>query len=119
MRHYEVVYLVHPNESELLETLLEKHQTIINEGKGQVHRLENWGRREMAYSINNVHKAFYVLMNIECTLETLKSIEGTFQFNDHILRNLIIKRPNAITEKSFMVINAELEQAKKDTVETT
>ena len=106
MRHYEVVYLVHPNESGQVDALIDKHQQILAESDGKFHRLEQWGRREMAYAIRNVHKAFYVLMNIECDQQALQKIEASFKFNDNILRNLVIRRQGPITQASFVVQEA-------------
>ena len=105
MRHYEIVYLVSPNEPDQVQTLIDKHQSILAENEGKFHRLERWGRRDLAYQINNMSKAYYVLMNIECDQPTLEKVEGTFKFNDHILRHLTIRRKKAITESSFVVRN--------------
>ncbi|GMR03660.1 MAG: hypothetical protein BMS9Abin22_162 [Gammaproteobacteria bacterium] len=102
MRHYEVVFLVHPDQSEQVPAMIERYRSIIESAKGVIHRLEDWGRRQLAYPINKVHKAHYVLMNIECTLETLREIESAFKFSDAVLRSLIIKRKAAVTEQSPM-----------------
>ena len=100
MRHYEVVFLVHPDQSEQVPAMIERYRSIIEGGQGRIHRLEDWGRRQLAYSINKVHKAHYVLLNIECTLETLRELESAFRFSDAVLRSLVIKRDAAITTPS-------------------
>jgi len=103
MRHYEVVFLVHPDQSEQVPAMIERYRSIIESAQGKIHRLEDWGRRQMAYSINKVHKAHYVLMNIECALETLRELESAFRFSDAVLRSLVIKRKNAVIEPSPLV----------------
>ena len=103
LRHYEIVFLVHPDQSEQVPAMIERYKKIIEEDNGKVHRLEDWGRRQLAYQINKLHKAHYVLMNIECTQKGLDELEHTFRFNDAILRNLVISRKAAITEPSPMV----------------
>jgi small subunit ribosomal protein S6 len=105
MRHYEVVFLVHPDQSEQVPAMLERYRSLIEGNGGQIHRLEDWGRRQLAYLINKVHKAHYILMNIECDAETLKELDSLFYYNDAVLRNLVIKRDEAITEPSVMVAN--------------
>jgi len=100
MRHYEIVFLVHPGQSEQVPAMLERYRGNLEECGGIVHRLENWGRRQLAYPINKVHKAHYVLMNIECNQETLDELERAFRFNDAVLRNLIVCRERAVTEAS-------------------
>jgi len=100
MRHYEIVFLVHPGQSEQVPAMLERYRGNLEECGGTVHRLENWGRRQLAYPINKVHKAHYVLMNIECNQETLDELERAFRFNDAVLRNLIVCRERAVTEAS-------------------
>ncbi|MEI8055178.1 MAG: 30S ribosomal protein S6 [bacterium] len=107
MRHYEIVFLVHPDQSEQVPMMLERYQTLIKNNGGFVHRLEDWGRRQLAYPINKVHKAHYVLMNIECNDSTLKEITTNFRFNDAILRNLVLSRKHAITEISAMLKQRE------------
>jgi len=103
MRHYEVVFLVHPDQSEQVGAMVERYTKLIEEDGGKVHRLEDWGRRQLAYSIDNVHKAHYVLMNIECSEKALAELEETFRYNDAVIRNLIIRRDEAITEQSEML----------------
>lgn len=100
MRHYEIVFLVHPDCSDQVPGMLERYQSIIKAGKGTVHRLEDWGRRQLAYPINKVHKAHYILMNIECDQPVRQELESAFQYNDAVIRNLIIKRDQAITQPS-------------------
>jgi small subunit ribosomal protein S6 len=100
MRHYEIVFLVHPNQSEQVSAMVERYTSLIEGAEGTVHRLEDWGRRQLAYPINNAHKAHYILMNIECTQEVLDELEGLFRYNDAVLRNMVIRRKEAITEIS-------------------
>jgi len=101
-RHYEVVCLVHPDQSEHIDSLIEHQKNLIVEGGGVVHRLENWGRRHLAYSIANVHKAHYLLLNIECDIAVLESLEKWFKFNDAVLRKLVVLKKSAITNNSAM-----------------
>ncbi|NEX20520.1 30S ribosomal protein S6 [Thiorhodococcus mannitoliphagus] len=100
MRHYEVVFLVHPSQSEQVAGMVERYQGSLEKRGGVVHRIEDWGRRPLAYPINKVHKAHYILMNVECDREAIDELENTFRFNDAVLRNLIIQRKNAVTEPS-------------------
>ena len=95
MRHYEVVFLVHPDQSEQVPGMLERYQSMIAADGGQVHRLEDWGRRQLAHTVNKVHKAHYVLMNIECERAVLDELTGAFRFNDAVLRHLVIRRGRA------------------------
>lgn len=111
MRHYEVVFLVHPDQSEQVPAMIERYTSMITEASGAVHRLEDWGRRQLAYPINKIHKAHYVLMNIECDGETLAELENTFRFNDAVIRNAILRRDEAITEASPLAKNSEKEEA--------
>ena len=103
MRHYEIVFIVHPDQSEQVPAMIERYKSNITTRGGNVHRLEDWGRRQMAYPIQKVHKAHYVLMNIECDQETLEELEHGFKFNDAVLRHLTIKRDDAVTTASPMV----------------
>lgn len=107
MRHYEIVFLVHPDQSEQVPGMIERYTAAIEEAKGSVHRIEDWGRRQLAYQINKIHKAHYVLMNIECDQATLDELLVTFKFNDAIIRNLVIRRNEAIAAASTMVKNSE------------
>lgn len=102
MRHYEVVFLVHPDQSEQVPAMIDRYKALIKENGGSIHRLEDWGRRQLAYLINKVHKAHYVLMNIECDQKTVEELQNLFYYNDAILRNMFIKRNEAITEPSVM-----------------
>lgn len=100
MRHYEIVFLIHPDQSEQVPTIIERYQTLINGQGGQIHRLEDWGRRQLAYPIKKNHKAHYVMMNVECSGETLAELEHSFRFHDAVLRNLIVAKTSAVTEPS-------------------
>ena len=102
MRHYEVVFLVHPDQSEQVPAMIDRYRAGVEAKGGTIHRLEDWGRRQLAYPINKIHKAHYVLMNIECDGEALRELESAFRFNDAVLRNLIINRTRAITEPSSL-----------------
>ena len=102
MRHYEVVFLVHPDQSEQVPAMVDRYRKLIEEDGGAIHRLEDWGRRQLAYPINKVHKAHYVLMNIECGQEALDALKSAFRFNDAVLRDLVISRKRADTEASFL-----------------
>ena len=103
MRHYEICFLVHPDQSEQVPAMLERYRNMIEEKKGSIHRLEDWGRRQLAYPIAKLHKAHYVLMNIECDNDTLAELEGAFKFNDAVLRHLTIRRQAALVEQSEML----------------
>ena len=100
MRHYEIVFLVHPDQSEQVPAMVERYRSTIESRNGVIHRLEDWGRRQMAYPINKIHKAHYVLMNVECDREALNELDSAFRFNDAVLRNLIINRKDAVTAPS-------------------
>ncbi|OGT69948.1 MAG: 30S ribosomal protein S6 [Gammaproteobacteria bacterium RIFCSPLOWO2_02_FULL_56_15] len=100
MRHYEIVILVHPDQSEQVPAMVERYRTVIESTGGMIHRLEDWGRRQLAYPINKVHKAHYVLMNIECSDDVLKQLHSAFRFNDAVIRDLILKRDKADTSQS-------------------
>lgn len=102
MRHYEIVFLVHPDQSEQVPAMIERYRSTIESGGGTVHRLEDWGRRQLEYPINKIHKAHYVLMNIEVAKETLDEITNAFRFNDAVIRNLVIRQNHAVTEPSPM-----------------
>ncbi len=103
MRHYEIVFLVHPDQSEQVGGMVERYTKLIEEDGGKVHRHEDWGRRQLAYSINDIHKAHYVLLNVECSSKVLAELEDSFRYNDAVLRNLIIRRDEAVTEQSEML----------------
>ncbi len=100
MRHYEIVFLVHPDQSDQVTPMIDRYREGIEASGGQIHRLEDWGRRQLAYPINKLYKAHYILMNIECTNDALAEIETAFRYNDAVIRNLIIKQKCAITEAS-------------------
>lgn len=110
MRHYEIVFLVHPDQSEQVPAMIERYKTTITDGKGLIHRLEDWGRRQLAYPINKIHKAHYVLMNIECDSAVLEELSNAFKFNDAVIRNLVIRREKAITEESILSKNKERDE---------
>jgi small subunit ribosomal protein S6 len=103
MRHYEIVFLVHPDQSEQVPAMIERYRSTIESAGGKIHRLEDWGRRQLAYPIQKLAKAHYVLMNVECGTEELKELESAFRFNDAVLRNLIIVRKEAVTDPSLLV----------------
>ena len=103
MRHYEIVFLVHPDQSEQVPAMIERYQNMITGNGGSIHRLEDWGRRLLAYPINKIHKAHYVLMNIECDTETLGQLTEGFRFNDAVIRNMVINKKRAETEPSPLV----------------
>lgn len=111
MRHYEVVFMVHPDQSEQVPAMIERYRTMIESNGGVIHRLEDWGRRLLAYPINKIHKAHYVLMNIECGAEPLEELGSAFRFNDAVIRNLIIKRDEPVTEASLLAKMKEEEEA--------
>lgn len=113
MRHYEVVFLVHPDQSEQVPGMMERYRGMIERNEGVVHRLEDWGRRQLAYPISKIHKAHYVLMNIEVNDATLDELAGAFRFNDAVLRNLIIRRKEAATGVS-KIYEEELREQEKD-----
>lgn len=100
MRHYEIVFLVHPDQSEQVQGMVERYRTLVENNKGKIHRLEDWGRRVLAYPIEKVVKAHYVLMNIECDAQTLNELESNFRYNDAVLRHLTIRRDEAVSEVS-------------------
>ena len=112
LRHYEIVLLIHPDQSEQVPAMLERYRGLIGK-QGRVHRVEDWGRRRLAYMIGEVHKAHYVLMNIECDLDALRELEKTFNFNDSIIRSLVIRRKCAISEQSAVVV-AKLEEERRE-----
>ncbi|MCF8198902.1 MAG: 30S ribosomal protein S6 [Sulfuritalea sp.] len=122
MRHYEVVFIVHPDQSEQVPAMIERYKTLVTGRNGAIHRLEDWGRRQMAYPIQKVHKAHYVLMNIECDGETLTELEHAFKFNDAVLRHLTVKTRKAVTtpspmmkeERSRSLTQSDVREAPKD-----
>jgi small subunit ribosomal protein S6 len=114
MRHYEIVFMVHPDQSEQVPAMVERYTGIVTENGGTVHRLEDWGRRHMAYPINKIHKAHYVLMNVECEGETLEEIESIFRFNDAIIRSLVLRCKEVVTEASPMMKPVEEKRPRRD-----
>ncbi len=102
MRHYEIVFLVHPDQIEQVPAMIERYRSMIETNGGMIHRLEDWGRRQLAYPINKVHKAHYVMINIECGREVLEELTSAFRFNDAVIRNLVVKRQAAVTEPSLL-----------------
>lgn len=100
MRHYEIVFLVHPDQSEQVPAMIDRYRSLIEGAGGRIHRLEDWGRRQLAYPIHKVHKAHYVLMNVECGQSTLDDMKSAFRFNDAVLRELVIARQEPVTEAS-------------------
>lgn len=103
MRHYEIVFVVHPDQSDQVPAMVERYKQMVTESGGKIHREEDWGRRQLAYPINKIHKAHYVLMNVECNQEVLDEIVTLFRYNDAILRNLVIKMDEAVTEESLIL----------------
>ncbi len=113
MRHYEIVFMVHPDQSEQVPGMLDRYSNIVKQGGGQIHRSEDWGRRQLAYPINKIHKAHYALLNVECDYSTLEEISTGFKFNDAVLRNLVMRRKSADTDESpLMKIERESKAAK-------
>ena len=107
MRHYEIVFLVHPDQSEQVPAMIERYKTLVEGGNGKLHRLEDWGRRQLAYPIQNLVKAHYVMMNIETDLAVLNELVDTFRFNDAVLRHLVVKRDGPETEQSLIMKNKD------------
>lgn len=118
MRHYEVVFIVHPDQSEQVPAMIERYQAVVTGNGGKVHRLEDWGRRQLAYPIQKLVKAHYVCFNVECGQPELDELEHSFRYNDAILRHLIIKTKEAVTEPSVMMKSVEREEARKTSTET-
>ena len=113
MRHYEIVFIVHPDQSEQVPAMIDRYKAVLTAANGKVHRIEDWGRRQMAYMIDKLAKAHYVCMNIECDQKTLEELEHAFKFNDAVLRHLIIKTKKAETEPSIMMKEVQREEARK------
>jgi small subunit ribosomal protein S6 len=112
MRHYEIVFMVHPDQSEQVPGMIERYSTAIQKDGGKVHRLEDWGRRQLAYPINKIHKAHYVLMNVEASQQAMDDLATTFRYNDAVIRNLVIRRDDPVTEESF-IMKAEKENRER------
>jgi len=113
MRHYEIVFIVHPDQSEQVPAMIDRYKSILTTHGGKVYRIEDWGRRQMAYMIDKLAKAHYVCMNIECDQKTLEELEHAFKFNDAVLRHLIVKMKKAETEPSIMMKEVQREEARK------
>jgi small subunit ribosomal protein S6 len=112
MRHYEIIFLVHPDQSEQVPGMVERYTSTVTGSGGTVHRLEDWGRRQLAYPINKIHKAHYVLLNVECSEEALEELTTNFRYNDAVLRNLVVKMDEAVTEES-PIMKAENESRER------
>ncbi len=112
MRHYEIVFMVHPDQSEQVPGMIERYTNVITKDGGAVHRLEDWGRRQLAYHINKVHKAHYVMMNVEASNEAMEELTTTFRYNDAVIRNLVIRRDEAVTDES-LIMKAEKEDRER------
>jgi small subunit ribosomal protein S6 len=113
MRHYEIVFMVHPDQSEQVPSMIERYTKAVEAGSGKVHRLEDWGRRQLAYPIEKIHKAHYVLMNIECSDEVLQELTTNFRFNDAVLRNLVVRREGPLTEET-LIMKEEREEKQRE-----
>ena len=113
MRHYEIVFMVHPDQSEQVPGMIERYTNVITKDGGQVHRLEDWGRRQLAYHINKIHKAHYVLMNVEASNEAMEELTTTFRYNDAVIRNLVIRRDQAVTEESLIMKSEKEDRERK------
>ena len=113
MRHYEIVFLVHPDQSEQVPAMVERYQSMVTASGGSVHRTEDWGRRQLAHPINKIHKAHYILLNVECDFAVLEEIKSAFRFNDAVLRNLVMSRDDAVTDASPMAVAVAEEKAKE------
>ena len=114
MRHYEIVFLVHPDQSEQVSGMIERYTASIEAGEGKVHRMEDWGRRQLAYPINKIHQAHYILMNVECSQEVLDELNSTFRYNDAVLRSLVVRRDEAITAESPIMKIENADKADKE-----
>jgi len=117
MRHYEIVFLVHPDQSEQVPAMIERYRSTIESNSGSIHRLEDWGRRQLAYPINKIHKAHYVLMNVECESASIDELTHAFRFNDAVIRNLIISMKGPYTDASPLVKEKEESSSEKNTSE--
>ena len=119
MRHYEIVFIVHPDQSEQVPAMIERYKTLVTSQEGQIHRVEDWGRRQMAYMIQKLAKAHYVCLNIECGKDTLAELEHAFKFNDAVLRHLIVQTKKAETAPSPMMKEVQREEARKAAQQTS
>ncbi len=114
MRHYEIVFMVHPDQSDQVQAMIDRYRALIEEDGGKIHRLEDWGRRQLAYPINKVHKAHYVLMNVECSQPVLEEMQSAFRFNDAVIRNLIIQKDGPETEPSPLIRSRDDRETRDD-----
>ncbi len=114
MRHYEIVFMVHPDQSDQVQAMIDRYRALIEEDGGKIHRLEDWGRRQLAYPISKVHKAHYVLMNVECSQPVLEEMQSAFRFNDAVIRNLIIQRDGPETEPSPLIRSRDERESRDD-----
>ncbi len=119
LRHYEVIFLVHPDQSEQVPGMIERYKNLITSHEGRIHRLEDWGRHQLAYSIEKIHKAHYILMNIECSAETLAELESSFKFNDAVIRHMIVRKEKPETAPSPMIKHEKARQLIGDAPEKT
>ena len=113
MRHYEIVFLVHPDQSEQVPGMVERYQAMVTDSGGQIHRTEDWGRRQLSHPINKIHKAHYVLLNVECAFAVIEEIRSAFRFNDAVIHHLILSRNKAVTDASPMAVAVAEEKAKE------
>ena len=113
MRNYEIIFMVHPDQSEQVPGMIERYSNVITKDGGQMHRLEDWGRRQLAYHINKIHKAHYVMMNVEATNEAMEELTTTFRYNDAVIRNLVIRRDEAVTEESLIMKSEKEDRERK------
>jgi small subunit ribosomal protein S6 len=113
VRHYEIIFMVHPDQSEQVPGMIERYSNVITKDGGQMHRLEDWGRRQLAYHINKIHKAHYVMMNVEATNEAMEELTTTFRYNDAVIRNLVIRRDEAVTEESLIMKSEKEDRERK------
>lgn len=117
MRHYEIVFMVHPDQSEQVPGMIERYSKIVQGNEGKIHRLEDWGRRQLAYPIENIHKAHYVLMNVECGQPELEELNSNFRYNDAVIRNLVIKRDGPISDETQIMKAERADKAEKESRE--
>ena len=117
MRHYEIVFIVHPDQSEQVPAMVERYKTLVTTHGGQIHRLEDWGRRQLAYPIQKLHKAHYVLMNVEASNDAMEELTTTFRYNDAVIRNLVIRRDEPVTEESFIMKSEKENRERKSRYE--
>ncbi len=118
MRHYEIVLLVHPDQSEQVPAMLNRYRSAIESKQGKIHRLEDWGRRQLAYPINKLHKAHYILLNIQCSQEVLDELNNAFKYNDAVIRSLVFQQKNAVTEASPLLKEKDERKPQRDEVFT-